>query len=148
MLLGQVYRTSGLTAADLAAASGLSTSAVRIALAGLRYRQGEPRVTAPTDQTLAKLASALGISSQTLAAVGRGRAASMLDEAETTPPADLDTSAAIAGRLSLARQILAQFSTEELRAELERRDQAEHDELDREAIDDIAEDLKTERFPG
>ena len=148
VLLNDAYKNSGLTAADLAASTSLSISAVRVALAGVRYRQGEAKVTIPPDQTVAKLASALGVGPQSLSAVGRERAAELIKGVETDPPPDLDTAAAIAGRLSLARQVLGLFSTEELRSELERRDRAEHEEVDQQIIDDAAEDLDADRWPG
>ena len=52
--------------------------------------------------------------------------------------------AAAAARVSLARQVLAVFSTEDLRDELDRRDRAEHDALDREGRDDAIADLKAD----
>lgn len=121
-ILDAAYRTSGLTAADLAAATGLSVGSIRIALSGIRYRNGEGKAVAPADPTLAKLASVLGVSPAALREVGRDRAAElMLEAADTVALADLDTKAAIAGRAALARQVLGVFSTDELRAEIARR---------------------------
>lgn len=126
LILNATYKKSGLTAADLAAATGLSVGAIRIALSGLRYRSGQPKATSPRDQTLVLLASALGISPVALSSVGRDRAAEMLAEAknQTTKP-DLDTTAAIAAREGLARQVLAVFSSAELQAELHRRSESD-----------------------
>lgn len=124
-ILDARWRTSGLSADDLAEATGISVGAIRIALSGIRYRNGQPRSVVPPDQTLAKLAAVLGIPPEALAGVGRPRAATLLSKVEGAAKSaepDLATVAAIAGRTSLARQILAQFSTEELRAELIRRD--------------------------
>lgn len=121
--LNTVYRRSGLTAADLSSATGLSVGTVRLALHGFRYRNGQPKAAPPTDQTLARLASVLGIPPQTLRAVGRGRAADLIDHAEATVPnTDLSAEAAIAGRTGLARQVLSVFSTDELHNEIRRRE--------------------------
>lgn len=49
----------------------------------------------------------------------------MLEAADTVALADLDTKAAIAGRAALARQVLGIFSTEDLRAEIARREAGE-----------------------
>ncbi|SFN43320.1 hypothetical protein [Mycetocola miduiensis] len=126
LILNATYKKSGLTAADLAAATGLSLGATRIALSGIRYRDGEPKVTVPPDQTLALLASALGIAPAVLSGLGRDRAAELLAEAKSTVAApDLNTTAAIAARESLTRQVLAVFSTDELRAEIARRTESE-----------------------
>lgn len=123
--LNGYYKKSGLTAADLAAATGLSVGAIRIALSGVRYRDGEPKTVVPPDPTVAKLASALGLEPQVLRSLGRERAAEMLAEGKSTAIDDLDTKAAIAGRQNLARQVLAVFSTEELRTEIARREQGD-----------------------
>lgn len=61
ILLNTAYKKSGLTAADLAVATGLGVATVRQALTGVRYRDGQPVPTAPTDKKLALLGSALGI---------------------------------------------------------------------------------------
>jgi transcriptional regulator with XRE-family HTH domain len=147
-LLKDAYRKSGLTVADLAAATGLSTGTLHIAMNGIRYRDGKGRVAVPPDRTLVKLASVLRIHPDALRSHGRGRAADLLaeasnaeDEPTATFSSDLEAQSAVAGRAALARQVLALFSTEELRSELERRDQTEHDELDVEGRDDAAPDL-------
>ncbi|TFD23818.1 hypothetical protein [Cryobacterium sp. TMT2-23] len=126
LILNATYKKSGLTAADLAAATGLSVGAIRIALSGIRYRSGEPKATVPPDQTLVRLASALGIGPAVLSGLGRDRAAELLTGAKSTSAApDLDTQAAIAAREALTRQVLAVFSTDELRAEIARRTESE-----------------------
>lgn len=130
-ILDTQYRRSGLTVADLAEATGISVAAIRIALSGVRYRDGLPRRVIPPDQTVAKLAAVLGVSSETLAGIGRQRAATLLAEgqiatASATP--DVTSIAAIAGRQQLGRQVLALFSSEELRAELRRREGVEPSE--------------------
>lgn len=126
LILNATYKKSGLTAADLAAATGLSVGAIRIALSGIRYRSGQPKVTVPPDQTLVRLASALGVGPAVLTSLGRERAAELLAGAKSTAAApDLDTKAAIAAREALTRQVLAVFSTEELRAEIARRAESE-----------------------
>lgn len=127
-LLDKQYRASGLSAPKLAEATGLSISAVRIALAGFRYRDGQAHRVVPPDSTLAKLAAVLGLSPQTLEGVGRERAAQLLAEMQTEHAIanpDLDSVAAIAGRQTLVRDMLKLFSTNELRAELERRESDE-----------------------
>lgn len=124
-LLSGAYKRSKLTAADLSAATGISVSAVRIALNGIRYREGQPRPVSPPDQTLAKLASVLGLGADELKAIGRETASELITEAKATPPKDLDTPAAIAGRNVLASQVLGLFSTAELQAELDRRGSTE-----------------------
>lgn len=126
LILNATYKKSGLTAADLAAATGLSVGAIRIALSGIRYRDGQPKATVPPDQTLALLASALGIAPAVLSGIGRDRAAGILTEAKSSAAApDLDTTSAIAARDALTRQVLAVFSTDDLRAEIERRTEAD-----------------------
>lgn len=147
-LLDAQYRKSGLTVADLAKATGISVGAIRIALSGVRYRDGQPRRVEPPDQTVAKLSAVLGISPETLIGVGRSRAAAILAEGQGTTQGavpDLNSVAAIAGRQSVTRQVLAIFSTEELRAELERRDRADHDALDEEGRDDAADEWRSTR---
>ncbi|OYO00745.1 hypothetical protein CGZ95_08975 [Enemella evansiae] len=129
--LQRAYKQSGLTAADLAAATGMSIGAVRIALAGVRYRNGEARTAIPPDATVAKLASVLGVTAGMLTALGRGRAAAMMAEIETAD-IDLETPAAIAGRHSLAKQVLGIFTTEELETEVKRRRWQEQYEADNE----------------
>lgn len=147
-ILDAQYRKSGLTIADLANSTGISAGAIRIALSGVRYRDGEPRRVVPPDQTVAKLAAVLGLGPDTLIGVGRSRAASILAEGQGTTAStepDLNSVAAIAGRQTLARQILAIFSTEELRAELERRERAEHDALNKEGQDDADDEWRMTR---
>jgi hypothetical protein len=53
----------------------------------------------------------------------------------------------VAGRSVLARQVLAAFSDEELRAELERRDHSEQILMHRQDEADLAETLTTDRWP-
>ncbi|WP_129656300.1 hypothetical protein [Rothia halotolerans] len=125
--LQRAYKQSGLTAADLAAATGISVGAVRIALAGIRYYKGEPRTTHPPDETLAKLASVLGIDANMLRGFGRERAAAIMADVETAA-VDLQAPAAIAGRQALAKQVLGVFSTDELEAEVKRRRMAERED--------------------
>jgi hypothetical protein len=126
LLLNATYKKSGLTAADLAVATGLSVGAIRIALSGIRYRDGQPKATVPPDQTLVLLASALGVVPAVLHGLGRERAAELLAEAKNPPVArDLNTTSAIAAREALTRQVLAVFSTDELRAEIARRTESE-----------------------
>ncbi|GAA1771831.1 helix-turn-helix transcriptional regulator [Nostocoides vanveenii] len=129
-LLKDAYRASGLTVAELADATGLSAGTLHVAMRGFRYRDGQPRVAVPPDATLVKLASILRVSSADLRAHGRDRAADLLDEVGSDQPApvferDLEAQAAAAGRAALARQVLAAFSTEDLRAELARRESAD-----------------------
>lgn len=150
-MLKEAYKTSGLTAADLAAATGLSQGSVHIAMNGIRYRAGEPKVKTPPDSTVVKLASVLHIEPATLREHGRDRAAGLLEDASTVEggnrqkrPSDLEAQAAAYGRAALVKQVLNVFSTEELRAELERRDQADHDQLDREGREDAMADLKAD----
>lgn len=139
-LLDAQYRKSGLTVAELAKSTGISVGAIRIALAGTRYKDGKLRRVVPPDHTVAKLAAVLRISPETLQGIGRSRAAAILAEAEgltaSTKP-DLNSVAAIAGRRSIVEQMLAIFSTEELRAELERRDD---EAAKQEGIDDAADE--------
>lgn len=134
-MLKAAYKKSGLKVADLAAATGLSVGTIHIALSGIRYRDGKGRPAVPPDRTLVKLASVLGIHPDALRAYDRPRAAELLEEAVSTEDAsspafasDLEAQAAVAGRAALARQVLAAFSVEELRAEIERRERAERDE--------------------
>jgi transcriptional regulator with XRE-family HTH domain len=127
-ILDAQYRKSGLTIADLAESTGISVGAIRIALSGIRYRDGQARRVVPPDQTVAKLAAVLGISADILTGVGRSRAAAILSEgqgATVSAQPDLNSAAAIAGRQSVVRQMLSVFSTEELRAELARRTAAD-----------------------
>lgn len=126
-MLKTAYRKSGLTVADLAAATGLSVPTLHIAMGGVRYRDGKAKAAIPPDNTMVKLASVLRIHPDALRAHGRERAADLLAEATDNDgtiavPSDLDAQAAVAGRQALAKQILAVFSTEELRAEIARRE--------------------------
>lgn len=143
VLLKAAYRTSGLTVADLASATGMSTGAVTIALDGFRYRSGEPRRAVPPDHAVVRLALALHITPADVRAAGRDRAADLMTEAlgEHELPADAPA--------SLAQRVLAAFSTEELRAELARRERlqeqenaAEHEAWRQEGIDDAAAELR------
>lgn len=160
LLLKENYKKSGLTVADLAGATGLSVGTIHIAMSGIRYRDGKPRVAVPPDRTLVRLSSVLHIDPNAWRQIGRDRAADLLvdvNEAGEAPiaPVDIEAVSAVAGRGALARQVLAVFSTAELQAEVKRRDRieververAEHDRLDREANAEIAEDLRTEQWP-
>ena len=123
-MLKAAHKVSGLTVADLAAATGLSVASIHIALNGVRYRDGEAKATAPPDATLVKLASMLGVTPDMLREQGRARAADLL-EAEAseaiTFDSDREAQAAAHGRRVLAKQVLAAFSVEELEAEVQRR---------------------------
>lgn len=126
ILLNTAYKKSGLTAADLAAATGLGIATVRLALAGVRYRKGQPIPVTPTDKKLALLGSALGIGSESLADLGRHRAAALIADAEYDSAVPVpDAAVVIAARAPLTRQILAVFTVDELRAEVARRDRIE-----------------------
>lgn len=130
-LLKQAQKTSGLSGADLAEATGLSRGTVYAALQGVHYKKdtktgkSTPIAGAPTLQTLVKLAGVLRINPDQLREIGHDRAAAMLAEStqpEHTRPADEQTQAAIAARAGLARQVLSAFSTNELQAEIDRRE--------------------------
>lgn len=156
VMLKAAYKQSGLTVADLVAATGIAMSSVQIALNGIRYRQGEPRLAVPSDRNLVKLAAVLNVSADQLRSYDRSRAAQLLEEAHRASntvavPSERDAQevaareqASAAGRAALAQQILTTFSTEELHEELQRRERAEHDKLDQEGIDDAAADLKAD----
>ncbi|MGG5172435.1 helix-turn-helix domain-containing protein [Pseudarthrobacter sp. J1738] len=153
-MLKAAYRSSGLTIGDLAVATGLSAGTIHIALNGFRYRAGKANVAIPPDRTLVKLASALAIHPDVLRVHDRSRAADLLIEASRVQPpqevsfaSEREAKAAVAGRSVLVRQILGLFSADELREELERRDQVEHELLKREAEKDISETLMTDRWP-
>mgnify|MGYP001359652749 CR=1 FL=1 len=130
LLLKATYKKSGLTVADLAAATGLSVATLHIALNGIRYREDGPRVSAPSDITLVKLGSVLGLEPEALRAIGRDRAADLLVEANTAGPraavpSEQEAMAAAAARTALTIQVLGAFSTDELRTEIRRREGAE-----------------------
>lgn len=151
--LKTAYKKSGLTVADLSSATGLSTATVYIALSGIRYRDGVGKSTRPPDATVVKLAGVLRIHPDALRALGRDRAAELLEEVEgTSGPAsatsaivsDETAKAAAAARAALARQVLAAFATEDLRLELERRergaDEAQDCEVEAEVLADLRQD--------
>lgn len=147
-----VHQKSGLTVADLATATDLSVGTIHVALSGVRYRGSEAKVTVPSDRTLVRLASALGLTPEFLRGVDRDRAADLLakaDEVGARPNFEVEqgAQAAVAARGALIRQILAVFSTEELRAELERRDRSEEEEERRENNKDLWDTLRTEQMP-
>ncbi|HXH36241.1 MAG TPA: helix-turn-helix transcriptional regulator [Plantibacter sp.] len=126
-LLKAHYKKSGLTVADLAAATGLSVGTISIALSGIRYRDGRPHVAVPPDRTIVRLSAVLHVDPEIWRNVGRARAADLLAEVTEsgnapTVAADMDAVAAVAGRAALARQVLSAFSSEELRSEISRRE--------------------------
>lgn len=126
ILLNTAYKKSGLTVPVLAAATGLSIPTLRQTLTGLRYYKGQPKVLMPTDKKLALLGSALGIPPEALTAMGRHRAAALITEGEYDSAVPVpDAAVVIAARAPLARQILAVFTVDELRAEVARRDRIE-----------------------
>lgn len=162
-LLRAAYKKSGLTVADIAAASGISVPTLHIAFNGIRYRDGVGLASAPTDQTLVKVGSVLRLDARALRGIGRERAAGLLEEAlkaDGLPVArsssDEITLATLAGRRSLTKQILSVFSVDELRAEIERRNapgelntDSDDEDEDNEAFHrELAEDLRTEQWPG
>lgn len=127
-LLKETQRRSGLSVPELAAVTDLSPATIHIALNGVRYRGGVGLSSAPTDTTLVRLASALGVSSAQIRELGRERAADMLASIEEAGgraallSAEEETAvAASSARAALALQVLKAFSTAELEAELERR---------------------------
>lgn len=130
VILKATYKKSGLTVADLAAATGMSVGAISIALSGTRYRDGVAKPVVPSDRTLALLSSVLHIEPEVWTNLGRDRAAALQIEINkagevVTAPAEAEAVAAAAGRATLARQVLAVFSTEDLRAELARRERSD-----------------------
>lgn len=137
-ILKTAYRKSGLTVADLAAATSLSVATVNNALNGIRYRDGKARAAAPPDATLVKLAFVLHIRPDELRARDRVRAADLLEQERGVNDAPLIS----AGTQSLAQRVLAAFSTDELQAEIERRERAEYSQ---EGIDDAAADLRADQ---
>ncbi|MDF1477736.1 hypothetical protein PYV02_01410 [Leifsonia sp. H3M29-4] len=135
-LLRQRYEQSGLTIAELAAATDLSEATVTVAVAGFRYRDGQPIVVAPTDRTLVQLAPALRIGPEQLRAVDRVRAAELLEaaavdieglalESSNLISASIAAQAAASARRSLMRSVLAVFSTDDLRDEIALRENGE-----------------------
>lgn len=126
MILKAAYKKSGLTVADLAAATGLSVGTIHIALAGLRYRSDGLHVAVPSDATIVKLSAVLGIDPLEWVAVDRKRAADLLEEAlaagaRQAVPHEQAIIADSAARTALAIRVLEVFSADELRAELRRR---------------------------
>lgn len=148
-MLRNAYKKSGLTVADLSSATGLSTATIQNALSGIRYRDRTARATPPPDRTLVKLASVLHVQPDALRANGRERAADVLEAAPQPDalPSDVAAQAVATGRQGLARQVLSVFSTEELRAEVSRRDRAEHEEMDQEARQDLTDGLRIDQWP-
>ncbi len=107
----------------------MSLGAVTIALDGFRYRDKVKKTVVPPDATLVKLGAALRMHPQIFRSINRTRAAELLEEAleaeESRPTfaSDAEARAHVAGRAGgLARQILGQFSLDELRAEVARRE--------------------------
>lgn len=144
-MLKAAYRRSGLTVADLAAATGLSTATVNIALSGIRYRDGTARVAVPLDHTLVKLALVLHIRPEELRSLDRVRAADLLEEQARSANREVRTGytpSASTRRKSLAERVLAAFTTDELQEEIERRERAEYNQ---EGIDDAAADLRADQ---
>lgn len=151
-LLRAAYERSGLSVGSMAKATGMSTTAIQIAMNGYRYRDGKATVTMPPDSTVVKMASVLRVAPAALHEAGRGRAAELLDEAvssvlKTTTSTDQSAMAMSAGRQALAHQVLAAFSTEELRVEVQRRDTADSDD-DEQTYAELADDLKAMQYPG
>ena len=149
--LKAAYKRSGLTVADLSAATGLATATVYIALSGIRYRNGIGKATSPPDRTVVKLAGVLRVHPDALRAVGRDRAAQLLEEVEGSPTesapvvvSDETAKAAAAARSALARQVLAAFATEDLREELERRERADGETHEREVEVELLADLRAD----
>ena len=100
-----------------------------------------------------KLASVLRIEPSAIRGAGRTRAAELLEEATgtdlpTTTYKDENAQALAAGRHALAIRILAAFSTDELRAEIARRDKTSEAEDDEQTYDELADDLKSAQYPG
>lgn len=136
----------------MAKATGMSTTAIQIAMNGYRYRDGKATVTMPPDSTVVKMASVLRVSPAALRDVNRVRAAELLEEAttdlRTTTSTDQSAMAMSAGRQALAHQVLAAFSTEELRAEIEHRDNADDEAQDAQTYAELTDDLKSAQYPG
>lgn len=164
-LLRAAYEESGVIVSSLSRATDISTPAIYIAVNGFRYRKGVPTVVSPPDKTLVKLAAVLRIEPEALRNVGRDHAAKLLEEipADELPTAEdsenlLESVAMPPGRQILARQVLGVFSTDELRAEIERREaKLADDEIYSDDADDsddtefhaeLADDLRAEQWPG
>ncbi|MGO2061425.1 MAG: hypothetical protein ACTH2M_00185 [Microbacteriaceae bacterium] len=160
-LLRAAYESSGLAVSAMAEATGISKPSIHIAMNGFRYKQGQPVAVSPPDKTLVKLASLLRVQPAALREAGRERAAQLLeeiptDQRPTTVAADIDSRSRAEGRRVVTQQVLGVFSTEELRAEIQRREaKLAEDELyadedeDNEAFHrELAEDLRTEQWPG
>lgn len=125
VLLHQAYKHSGITAADLAIATGKKIGTIRDALNGYRCRgEGIRRPVNLTDDFVVKLAEALPVSPDELRDAGRNYAADVLEAAiqAAIPPDEHDMHVTAAARAHMAQQILTAFSSEELAAELARRD--------------------------
>lgn len=142
-------------------ATGISTTAIQIAMSGFRYGKRVPSVVPPPDKTLVKLAAVLQIEPEALRKVSRDHAAKLLgeipaDELLSAEDAEqpLESVSMPPGRQILARQVLGVFSTDELRAEVERREaKLTDDELYADDSGDsafhaeLADDLCTEQWP-
>lgn len=162
-LLRMAYETSGLIVSAMSRATGISTAAIHIAMNGYRYRDGVPTVVSPPDKTLVKLAAVLQIEPEMLAKAGREHAAKLLSEipADQLPtaedPEQVESVSMPSGRTVLARQVLGVFSTDELRAEIQRREAKladdelyGHDDSDEDAAlqEELAEDLRAKQWPS
>lgn len=155
-MLRAEYKRSGLTIAEVAKVSGVSTPSVHVAVNGFRYYDRQKVVTVPPSKTLVKLAAALSIDAAKLRAVGREDAAQLLEETPTyqlpTPATALaDVEAATSARQTVIRQVLGVFSTDELLAEVSRREEVEHRASEAEDAafqEELAEDLRAQQWPG
>lgn len=156
-VLRAAYERSGLSVGAISKATGISTTAIHIAMNGYRYRDGGASVTIPPDSTVVKLAALLRIEPSALRGAGRVRAAALLEEAsgtelKTTTDSDEQAQALAAGRNALAIRVLAAFSSDELQGELNRRvgvaatsADAEDDE---QVHAELADDLRSAQYPG
>lgn len=152
VLLRAAYERSGLSVGAMAKAVGLSSAAIHIAMNGFRYRGGEPVVVSPPDSTVVKLASLLRVEPGLLRDTERPRAAQLLEEviasdATQATVGDREAQTLAAGRMGLARPILAAFSTDELRAEIERRDEDDAERQDAESLKELADELRAAQYP-
>lgn len=157
-VLRAAYERSGLSVGAISKATGISTTAIHIAMNGYRYRGGETHVTVPPDNTVVKLAAVLRIEPSVIRGAGRARAAALLEEAsvaglKATTDSDEHAQALAAGRNALAIRVLAAFSTDELQAELNRRARvtatpADDAEDDAEVYAELADDLRSAQYPG